>query len=203
MLSVMPSGMVTLAGTAAGRKRSVEIVKARSNRGRRHEVGAGVFDQAFDLALVVALGRTRKVIGRQVVAQQFSERPHRLAFAVAADLRHRDLEVVIQDRQRHPTQGSKRRDMAVEECLGRLARIRLDETGIRLGQVHAEEVDLLAQAADHRDGFPEIHLCVSGQVKQRHENVPPARPADPHVILHHSVTTSAAVLVAQPFENPL
>ena len=135
----MPPSVVALAGTAAFGQHGVEIIEARRCRHRRHEVGAGVFDQPFDLALVVALARTAEAIGEQVVADQFGERPCPLAPAVAADLGHRDLEVVVKDRQRHATEERKRCDMAVKEGLGRLARIRLHEAGVRLRQIRQKK----------------------------------------------------------------
>src|SRR6185437_14142491 len=49
--------------------------------------------------------------------------PRPLALPVAADLRHRDLEIIVQDRQRHAAEEGERRHMSVEERLGRLARI--------------------------------------------------------------------------------
>jgi maleate cis-trans isomerase len=52
--------------------------------------------------------------------------------------------------------------MAIEERFGRLARIRLHKARIRLRQVHAEEVDLLPDAADHADRFAKIHLAMPG-----------------------------------------
>ena len=66
--------------------------------------------------------------------------------------------------------------MPVEEGLGRLARIGLHEAGVRLRQVHAEEVDLLPNAADHRHRLAEIHLRMAGRVRQRHEGLPAPRP---------------------------
>src|SRR5664280_1806751 len=124
--------MVALAGMAALSQHDVEISEARHLRHRRHEVGAGVFDQSFHLAFVVALARTTETVGKQVMADQLGECPRTLALAVAADLRHGNLEVVIQDRQRHTAEQRKRRDMAIEEGLGRLTRIGLHETGVRL-----------------------------------------------------------------------
>ena len=72
--------------------------------------------------------------------------------------------------------------MAVQEGLGGFPRIGLHEAGIRLRQIQAEEVDLLANAADHCQRLPEIHLAVARRVGQRHERLPCSRPADPHVI---------------------
>src|SRR5450432_3369095 len=106
------------------------------------------------------------------MADQFAEGPRPLPLTVAADLRHRDLQIVVEDRQRHAAEERKRRDMAVEECLGRLARIRPHEASVRLWQVQAEEMDLLADTADHPDGLAEINLPMPRRVRQRHKNLP-------------------------------
>ena len=130
----MPPGVVALAGAAARRQHGIEIVIARSLGDRRHEVGAGVLDQPLDLALVVALAWTAEAIGEQLVANQLGERPGALAPAVTADPRHCDLEVVVEQRQRHPAKERERRHMAVEERLGGLARIGFYEARIGLRQ---------------------------------------------------------------------
>ena len=67
--------------------------------------------------------------------------------------------------------------MPVQEGLRRLRRIGLHEAGVRLRQVHAEEVDLPAHAADHADRLAKIHLRMAGRMRQRHERLAPARPA--------------------------
>ena len=77
------------------------------------------------------------------------------------------------------------------------------EAGVGVRQVHAEEVDLPTHAADHGDRFAEVDLGVAGRVGQRHKGLPPLRPADPHVILHHRVAAGIAVLVAQTLKDPL
>ena len=70
-------------------------------------------------------------------------------------------------------------------------------------QVHAEEMDLLPHAADHRHRFAEIHLRVTGRVRQGHEGLAPPRPLDPDVILDDRVAAGKAMLVTKPLEYPL
>ena len=53
------------------------------------------------------------------------------------------------------------------------------------------------------DRLAEVHLRMAGRMRQRHERLPPSRPADPHIVLHHRVAAGKAVLVAQPLEDPL
>ena len=93
--------------------------------------------------------------------------------------------------------------MAALERLGRLARIRLHKAGVGLRQVHAEEVDLLPDAPDHRDSLAKIDLAMSRRMRQRHERLATACPADADVILHHGVAAAEVMLVAQPLEDPL
>ena len=93
--------------------------------------------------------------------------------------------------------------MPVEERLGGLAWIGLHKAGIRLRQVHAQEVDLLAHPADHADRLAKIYLRMARRVCQRHERLAPSRPAEPDMVLHHRISAGKAMLVAQPFEDPL
>jgi hypothetical protein len=72
--------------------------------------------------LVVPLARTAEAVGKQVMADQLGEGPCPLALPVTADLRHRDLEIIVEDRQRHTAEEGEARDMTIKERLGRLAR---------------------------------------------------------------------------------
>jgi hypothetical protein len=199
----MATGALGLALPALRLEPGIELIKARRLGDRHHEVQPRVLHQPLDVALVVPLARTPEAIGEQIMADQFGERPGPLALAVAADLGHRDRGVVIQKRQRHPAEERERRHMAVEERFGRLARIRLHKARVRLRQVHAEEVDLLPHAADHRDRFAKINLAMARRMRQRHERLAAARPADTDIILHHRIAAGEVMLVAQPLEDPL
>ncbi len=127
--------------------------------------------QPLDLALVVPLAGAAEAVREQVMADQLGERPRPLALAVAADLRHRDLEIIVPDRARHPAEERERRDMAVQERLGRLPQKGLHEAGVRLRQIHAQEVHLLAHPADHPDRLAKVHLRMPRRVGQRHMSV--------------------------------
>ncbi len=165
-----------------------------------------ILHQPLDLPLVVALARAAEPILEQIMADQFGERPGALPLAVAADLRHRDLEVVVEDRQRHaaeeartPTTCPSRNASVVS------ARIGLHEAGVRLRQVQAEEMDLLPHAADHPHRLAEIHLRMARRVRQRHERLPPTRPAraehspsPPCSRRHTRVRRAAARISASP-----
>src|SRR5450759_5735471 len=110
-----PSSPVRLASQAAHAQHPVERFVVRGDRNRRHEVRSRIFYEPFDLPLVVALAGSSEPIFEQVVADQFGERPRALALAVPADLRHRNLEIVVEDRQRHAAEELERRYVPVEE----------------------------------------------------------------------------------------
>ena len=167
----MTAGAIVLATPAAPGQRGVESVEALRHRDRNHEVGAGELDQPLHLALVVALARAAEAVLEQVVADQLGERLGALTLAVAADLGHRDLGVVVQDRHRHAAEEGEGAHVPVQEGFRGLARVGLDEAGVRLRQVHAEEVDLLAHAADHTDRLAEIHLGVAWRMSQGHKGL--------------------------------
>jgi hypothetical protein len=57
-------------------------------------------------------------------------------------------------------------------------------------------MNLLANPADHRLRLAEIHLRMARRVRLWHEDLPPARPLPPHVILHHRIAAAIAMLVA-------
>jgi hypothetical protein len=70
-------------------------------------------------------------------------------------------------------------------------------------QVHREKVNLALDPGDLRQSLAKIHLRVAGIVPQRHIHLAVPQPVRPHVILNDGDPASVAVLVAQPFENPL
>lgn len=84
--------------------------------------------------------------------------------------------------------------MAIQERFRRLGWIGLHEAGIRLWQVHAEEVEFAANA----DGFAKIHLRMAGWMRKWHERLASSGSGNPD-----SVTVVEAMLVAQPLKDPL
>jgi len=76
---------------------------------------------------------------KQGMADASGEGSGAQAFAVAENPRHRDFEIVVQNRNRHAAEERKCRDVAVEKGFRRLGRIGLDETGVRMRQVATEE----------------------------------------------------------------
>src|ERR1700730_5924705 len=78
-----------------------------------------------------------------------------------------------------------------------------DETGVRLRQVEAEDMQLHAHAADDADAFAEVDLRMARRMGERHENLARSGVGVPNVILHDRIAAGVAVFDPQPFENPL
>ena len=192
----MSASPLFLTGPAATQQLIIEVIEAGRMWDRHHEVRSGVLDQAFDLPLVVPLSRPTKAIGEKVMADEPGERACSLALPIPADPGNRDLRVIVKDRQRHTAEEGERRYMPIQKRLGCLRWIDLHKAGIRLRQVHAEEVHLPADTIDHAHRFAKIHLCMSWRVRQRHERLASPRPAQPDIILYDSVATAKAMLVA-------
>src|SRR5258708_22791480 len=74
----------------------VQLFPTARTWNRDHEVPSRITDQPFYLALVVALGRTAELIGKQIVTLQLGEGPRPLPIIAAQDLRYRDLYVVVE-----------------------------------------------------------------------------------------------------------
>ena len=70
-------------------------------------------------------------------------------------------------------------------------------------QVHREKVDLALDPGDLRHCLAKIHLRMSGIVAQRHKHLAVPLPMRLHVVLNNGDAAGVAVLVAQPFEDPL
>src|SRR3974390_959790 len=97
---------------------------------RRHEVAPDKSDQALDLAFVVALARSAKAVGEQVMALEFREHLRAQALSALHHLGHCEPGVVVQNRLRHAAEKSERRHMAVAESLSRLGWIGLDKAPV-------------------------------------------------------------------------
>ena len=153
-------------------------------RDRHHEPAPGGLHQGLDLALVVALAGPAEAVAEQVVRLQMRERLRAPTRAVAQDPRHRKRRVVIEDRARHPAEEGEGADMAVEEGLGRLTRIGLDEPDVGMGQDQAEEGNLLPPAPDLHHRLAEVDLGVARRVMQRHKSLARQLPPGAHIVLH-------------------
>src|SRR5580693_2744834 len=137
------------------------------------------------------------------MANKLREGAGSLALAVAQNARHRDFEIIVQNRQRYAAEKGKCQNVPIKKSFRRLRRIGLDEAGVRMRQVEAEHMQLHPYAADDANAFAEVDLRMARRMGQRHEDL--ARPAagDPNVILHYGITAGKTVFEPQPFENPL
>ena len=199
----MTPGAAVLFGKAISFQFGIQVIEARCLWHWRQKSATAILDQVLDLALVVPLSRASEAIAEQIVAQKLGERLRALAPAITADLRNRQLGVVIEDRLRHATEERKRADVTIQECFRRLRRINLHERHVRIGQVHVEDVELAAHAADHADGFAEIHLRMPGRMMQRYELLRPPLSSLAHIVGDNRDATRKPVLVPQTLENPL
>ena len=93
--------------------------------------------------------------------------------------------------------------MAVQERLGGLGRISLDEAAVAVGQVQHKVMHLLLHAADHRHRLPEIALGMTWRMGQRHEHLLGPPSVRPHVVLDYRVLTAEPVLVPQSLKDTL
>ena len=95
------------------------------------------------------------------------------------------------------------RRCAVAERFGGLRRIGPHKARVTVRQVHREEVDLPLDPGDLRQRLAKIHLGVTGIVPQRHKHLAVLHPVQPHVVPDNGDPATVAVLVTQPFEDPL
>src|SRR3977135_4063503 len=137
------------------------------------------------------------------MANKLREGAGSLALAVAENARHRDFEIIVQNRQRYAAEKGKCRDVLVKKSFRRLRRIGLDEAGVRMRQGGAEHMQLHPITADDANAFAEVDLRMATRMGQRHEDL--ARPAagDPNIILHYGITAGKTVFATHTFENTL
>ena len=199
---IVTPGTAVLFGKAIAFQFGIQVIEARRLWHQRQKSATAILDEVLDLVLVVPLSRASEAIAEQIVAQQLRERLRALAPAIAADLRNRQLGVVIEDRLRNATEERKRADVAIQERFRRLRRISLHEWHVRIGQVHVEDVELAAHAANHADGFTEIHLRMPGRMRQRHELLRCPLSNLAHIVGDNRDATRKPVLVPQTLENP-
>ena len=126
-----------------------------------------------------------------------------MAPAIAQDLRHGQLGIVVEDALGHTAQEGESGDMSVQESLGGLGRIGLDEASVAMGQVQDEAVGFLFHPADDHQGLDKVALGVARWMGQRDEHL--LRPAAmlPHVVLDYGVLAAEPMLVPEPLEDPL
>src|SRR6266851_9862807 len=102
---------------ALGFQVSVQLFPARYAWNRNHEVPPSIANQAFDLALVVALGWTAELLREQIVTLQLGESPRLLPLFSPQNPRHSDLRVVVKYPRGHAAEVRKGPHMAFKERL--------------------------------------------------------------------------------------
>ena len=93
--------------------------------------------------------------------------------------------------------------MAVQEGLGGLRRIGLDEAAVAVGQVEDETVSLLLDAADDHQGLAKVALGLPRRMVQRHEHLFGLAAVLPDVVLDDGVPAVKPVLVSEPLVDAL
>ena len=103
----------------------------------------------------------------------------------------------------HSAQKGERCYVPVQEGLGGLRRIGLDEAAVAVGQVDDEAVGLALHAADDHQGLAEVALRVARRVGQRDEHLPGLTAILSDVVLDGGVSAVEPVIVPQPLEDAL
>ena len=93
--------------------------------------------------------------------------------------------------------------MAVQNSLGGLGRVCLDETAVAVGQVQYEIVGFLLTASDDHQGLAEVALAMARRVGERHEHLPRLAAMLPEVVLDRGVSAAEPVLVPQTLIDAL
>jgi len=93
--------------------------------------------------------------------------------------------------------------VAVQEGLGGLGGIGLDEAAIAVRQVYDEAVGLALHARDDHQGLAEVALGVARRMGQRHEHLPGLAAVLADVVLDDGVPAIEAVLVPETLEDAL
>lgn len=93
--------------------------------------------------------------------------------------------------------------MGVTECFCRLCRIRLQETRIRMWQIHHQKMDLAFNAADDGKGLTKVCLCMTRRMGKGNKHLALPQPGHEYVILHDRDTAFKAMLITQAFKYPL
>ena len=133
---------------------------------------------------------------------QFTEDSSALTGAIPENARHRQLEVVVEDRSRHSAEELEAHVVPFAKRFAALRRVGLHQTCVAVRQIHREEVDLALLACDHRQRFTEVDLRVSRIVAQRHEHLAQPLAVLVHVAPYDRDPTVISMLSAQPLENP-
>ena len=92
--------------------------------------------------------------------------------------------------------------MRVAERLCRLSRIRLQETPVRMRQVHHQKVDLALDTTNHCKCLTKVSLGMTRRMRQGHEHLPLTLSGRKDVVLHDREAAGEIMLIAKPLKNP-
>lgn len=123
--------------------------------------------------------------------------------AVTKGLGNRNSGVVVENRLRHAAEGVNGRDVTIQKRLGPLRRISFHKTGVGIGKIKAEEMDLALDTADDPDGFAEVDLGMTRRMQQRHEHLTDTYASTAHIVLHRRIAAIKTMLVTKAIVNPL
>jgi hypothetical protein len=138
-----------------------------------------------------------------VVRLQLGKGAGPLARAITQDACYRQLGVVVENRLGHAAEKGEGRVVAVEKGLDPLGRVRLDEAGIRVRPVEAEEMDLLPDTCDHRHRLAKVGLGMAGRMGERHEDLLAAGMLFAQVVRHDRIAAGKTMLGPQALVDPL
>jgi len=122
------------------------------------------------LALVITLGRAAELLPEQVMTLQLGEGSGLQPLAVAQDPRHRQRGVVIQNPRRYAAKIGKGSYVSFEKSFHGLGGKCHYEAIVGMEQVEGKIVRLTLHSGNHDQGFPEVGLCFTWRVAQRHEH---------------------------------
>ena len=162
-----------------------------------------MYPEALHLAFVIALAGAAEPVLEQVVGLQLGEGAGALTPAVPQYLRHRQPGVVVENALGHSAQEGDGGNVAVQEGLGGLGGIGLDEAAVAVGQVDDETVGLPLHPANDHHGLAEVALGVAWRMGQRHEHLPGLAAMLSDVVLDRSVSAVEPVLVPEALEDAL
>ena len=93
--------------------------------------------------------------------------------------------------------------MAIAKSFRRFGRIRLDETAVRVRQIHAKIMEANLLAVDVPIRLAKIRLRMTWTMAQWHEHLPRPQHLRRYILTHDRVATAKALFVPQPLEDPM
>ena len=181
----------------------IERIKALEGRYGHQKVAPHIADHPFDLALVVALAGTTEPVIEQVVGLESREGPGAFTASITQDPGHGQLGVVVEDALGNSAQEGEGRHVAVQEGLGGLRRVGLDEAPSLWGRSRTKQWAFCSTPPMLTRASPKSHWGMSWRMGQRDEHLLGPAAMLPHVVLDRGVLAAEPMLVPEPLEDPL